>query len=98
MKRTFELTVAGGKVVEAMRTIRVRERDSVRLRWTTDKPVVLHFHGYDIETRVAPGAVAEIAFEAHATGRFPIEVHGKDGAHGSGHHHGPLVIVEIYPR
>jgi hypothetical protein len=60
--------------------------------------VVLHLHGYDIERKVAPGGMAEIVFKAHATGRFPIEVHGESGVHVSQHHHGPLVIVEVYPR
>jgi len=98
MERVFELHIKDGMVARDMRIVRAWVGDFVRLRWTTDKPVVVHLHGYDIERNVTPGGVTEIVFKAHATGRFPIEVHGKGGAHGSGHHHGPLVIVEIYPR
>lgn len=98
MERVFELHIKDGMVARDMRAVRAWVGDTVRLRWTTDKPVVLHLHGYDIETKVAPGEVAEIVFKAHATGRFPVEVHGKGRGQGSGHHHGPLVIIEIYPR
>jgi hypothetical protein len=43
----------------------------VKLRWTTDRPIILHLHGYDIEAKVEPGAVTEMAFTARAAGRFP---------------------------
>ena len=59
---------------------------------TSDRPLVLHLHGYDIERRVAASAVTEFAFTAAATGRFPIEIH--DDAH----HEPPLAIIEVYPR
>ena len=58
-----------------MRLIRVKQGDAVRLRWSTDRPIALHLHGYDIETKVEPGAVAEMTFTARATGRFPVEEH-----------------------
>jgi hypothetical protein len=32
-------------------------------------------------------------FEAYATGRFPIEVHGADHAH----HEAPLLFLEVWP-
>ena len=72
---TFDLKIENGKVAQNMRLIRVKQGDAVRLRWTTDRPSLLHLHGYDIEKKVEPGAVAEMAFEARATGRFPVEEH-----------------------
>ena len=71
----------------------------MNLRWTSDQPVVLHLHGYDIEKRVSPGAVPELAFIAYAAGRFPIHIH-EQGAGASGHAHEDLslAIVEVYPR
>jgi hypothetical protein len=96
---TFDLRVEHGRVPEAMRLIRVKEGDIVKLRWTTDQPLVLHLHGYDIEQRVMPGAAAELVFTAYATGRFAIHVH-RQGNHDSGqaHEEAPLVTVEVYPR
>ncbi len=64
--------------------------------WTTDRPLTLHLHGYDIEKRVAPGTVTEMTFTADATGRFPVHVHAQ-GA-GPAHEEALLVNVEVYPR
>lgn len=91
----FDLKIAHGRVADTMRLIRVTEGDIVRLRWTTDRPLVLHLHGYDIEKRVVPGRVTEMAFTAKATGRFPVEIHGQGGG---GHDEAPLVNVEVYPH
>jgi hypothetical protein len=93
----FDLKITGGRLAAAMRQIRVRQGDAVKLRWTSDRPIVLHLHGYDVETKVEPGAVAEMAFIAHAAGRFPVEEH-KANAQG-GHSHGEaLVRIEVRPR
>ena len=94
----FDLKIDKGKVPPSMRLIRVKQGDSVRLRWTTDRPIMLHLHGYDIEKKVVPGAVSEMTFTARATGRFTVEPH--IGAQRSGGHaHGkPLVTLEVYPR
>jgi hypothetical protein len=94
----FDIKVEKGGVAPNMRLIRVRQGDAVKLRWTTDRPIMLHLHGYDIEKKVEPGTITEMAFEARATGRFPIEEH-KLNAKGS-HSHGeaPLVRIEVRPR
>ena len=94
---TFDLNIERGRVPDNMRLIRVNQGDVVKLRWTTDRPVTLHLHGYDIEKRVAPGAAAEMTFTAYATGRFPVHVHAQ-GAAGRTHEEAPLVNVEVYPR
>ena len=94
---TFDLKVERGAVPADMRLIRVTQGDAVRLRFTTDRPITVHLHGYDIERRIVPGAVAEMQFSANATGRFPIEEHKPD-AHG-GHSHGEVLVrIEVYPR
>jgi hypothetical protein len=96
---TFDIKIEGGRVPDTLRLIRVNEGDLVKLRWTSDQPIVLHLHGYDIEKRVAPGAVTELAFRAYATGRFPIHVHAQGaGASGQAHEDAPLTTIEVYPR
>jgi hypothetical protein len=94
----FDLKIEGGKVAQNMRLIRVKQGDTVKLRWTTDRPIVLHLHGYDIERKVEPGAVAEMAFEARATGRFPVEEHKPNAKGGHAHGEAPLVRIEVRPR
>jgi hypothetical protein len=94
----FDLRIENGKVAPSMRLVRVKQGDAVKLRWTSDKPIALHLHGYDIETKVEPGAVAEMAFAAHATGRFPVEEHKPNAKGGHSHGEAPLVRIEIRPR
>ena len=93
---TFDLAIERGRVAPNMRLIRVKQGDVVKLRWTTDRAMDLHLHGYDIEKKIEPGTVSELTFTARATGRFAVEVHLQRG---SGHSHGaPLVQIEVYPR
>jgi hypothetical protein len=93
---TFVLRVENGRLPANMRLIRVKQNDVVKLRWSTDKPMSVHLHGYDIEQKIAPGTVSEMTFTARATGRFTIEPHlaGQSG----GHAHGDvLVTIEVHP-
>jgi hypothetical protein len=55
--------------------VSVIEGDEVNLQMTSDHPVELHLHGYDLEQEVEPGEPRELSFQATDTGRFAIEVH-----------------------
>jgi hypothetical protein len=94
---TYVLAITNGRVPANMRLIRVKQNDVVKLEWSTDKPISVHLHGYDIEKEVKPGAVTQMTFVARATGRFPIEPHiGKTPS--GGHGHGDvLVTIEVHP-
>jgi hypothetical protein len=94
---TFVLRISNGHLPENMRLIRVKQNDVVKLEWSTDKPMTIHLHGYDIEKEVAPGTVSEMTFTARATGRFTVEPHLAKTPSG-GHAHGEtLVTIEVYP-
>ena len=94
---TFELRIENGRVPANMRLIRVKQGDVVKLRWNSDRPMILHLHGYDIEQNVEPGRIAEMTFAARAAGRFSVEVHIPK--QGGGHtHEAPIVQIEVYPR
>ena len=95
---TFDLKVEKSRLPQNMRLIRVRQGDAVRLRWSTDRAIVLHLHGYDVEIKVEPGKTADMAFTARATGRFPIEEHKPDARGGHSHGEAPLARIEVYPR
>jgi hypothetical protein len=95
---TFDLRIDKGRVAANTRLMRVRQGDIVKLRWTTDRPIMLHLHGYDIEAKAEPGAVTEMVFTARATGRFPIEEHKPNAKGGHSHGEAPLVRIEVYPR
>ena len=91
---TFDIRIEHGAIPETMRLMRVHQGDIVKLRWTSDRPIVIHLHGYDIEKHITADGVVEMSFTANATGRFPIEIHGQGGAHEGA----PLAIIEVYPR
>lgn len=96
---TFDLRLQAGRVPEGMRLIRVKQGDVVTLRWTVDRPTLLHLHGYDIEWRVQPGTVGNVTFTARLTGRFPVHAHDTaTRADDHAHQDSPLVYVEVYPR
>jgi hypothetical protein len=94
---TYVLTIANGRLPESMRRIRVKQNDVVKLQWSTDKPMNVHLHGYDIEKELAPGAVTEMSFTARATGRFTIEPHLAKQPSGGHAHWDILVTIEVYP-
>jgi FtsP/CotA-like multicopper oxidase with cupredoxin domain len=96
-EQVFEVQIKGRKVAPDMNTIRVKQGDSVRIRWTTDEATEVHLHGYNIKTRLEPGKAADMRFKARAAGRFAITSHGF-GSHSHGHHDEPtLVYVEVLP-
>src|SRR4051812_19067337 len=70
---TYALRIENGQVPESIRLIRVKRGDVVKLQWTSDRPITIHLHGYDIEKEITPGAVADMVFTARATGRFAVE-------------------------
>ena len=89
--RTFDLAIRNNQLPSEQRTVRVRQGDEVTLRWTTDAPLTIHLHGYDIETLVSTGSAVVMKFSARATGRFPIEIHGRGVERTLGY-------LEVHPR
>jgi Cupredoxin-like domain len=85
--RTFDLSVEGGAM--SPEEISVSEGDRVKLRITSESPLELHLHGYDIEREVEPDEPAELSFEARLTGRFEIEAEET---------HEELGILMVRPR
>jgi hypothetical protein len=93
----FALRIENGHLPENMRLIRIQRNDVVKLQWTSDRPMTIHLHGYDIEKQITPGTVTDMVFTARATGRFTVEPHLAREPSG-GHAHGDvLVTIEVYP-
>ena len=91
----FDLVLQDHHLRGSENTVRVHQGDQVELRWQSDAPAAVHLHGYDIELHLHAGEPAVMAFEAAATGRFPVELHG---GHDHGGGHGALLYVEVHPR
>ena len=90
--RVIQLALRNGRLPEDRRVVRVSQGDEVTLRWTTDRPLTVHLHGYDIETKLSPGTSVSTRFTARATGRFAIEVHGDRGEERI------VAYLEVHPR
>lgn len=89
--QNFAVEIAGGKAKGAD-TLKVRKGDQVQVRFTSDQPIVLHLHGYDVQTKVAPPAPAVLNFKADLAGRFPVHEH----RHGPGNHRA-VMFIEVHP-
>jgi FtsP/CotA-like multicopper oxidase with cupredoxin domain len=72
-ERIYDVAIEGSAMNPA--EISAEEGDFVTLRLTSESPVEVHVHGYDLEEEVSPGEETELSFEADATGRFEIEDH-----------------------
>src|SRR5262245_25575421 len=94
---TYVVAIATVHVPKNLLLHPLKQNDVVKLDWSTDKPISVHLHGYDIEKDIKPGTVTQMMFVARATGRFTVEPHiGKTPA--GGHAHGDvLVTIEVYP-
>jgi hypothetical protein len=90
-RKEVDLTIRQGALPAEQRLIRVSQGDDVVLRLSTDAPLTVHLHGYDIEKELKPGAVTTVWLVATATGRFPITRHGGGGET-------PLAYLEVQPR
>ena len=86
-ERMFDLSIEDGEMSPA--EISVDEGDSVTLRVSSDEPMELHLHGYDVEQEVEPGKKARLHFEADLTGRFEIEDHESESE---------LSVLQVRPR
>ena len=85
------VAIEGGKVTDDQGVIQIAQGDHLKLHFSSDETHNLHIHGYDIEVEVGPRSHAMVDFNATATGRFPVEIHG------SNHHHA-LFYLEVYPK
>ena len=91
----IEIRIENRKLV-GDRVIRLTQGQRVEIVWITDEAAELHMHGYDIRIEISPDGPAEMAFTAHATGRFPVTSHGFGDERGHGHD--TLAYIEVHPR
>ena len=73
--RSFNLSIVDQKLVNQDSNLTVNQDDRVNIVINSDKNVLFHLHGYDIEKLVKAGAPTEIDFTAKASGSFPFTIH-----------------------
>ncbi len=87
-----DVAIAGAVPATEFKIIKVTKGDKLAIIWSADRSTRVHIHGYDIRAVVAADRKSVSAFTAHATGRFPVTVHGAGGRHVT------LLHVEVHPR
>ena len=93
-----ELVLVDGVLPDAQRLIKATKGESLRWRFISNRAGEVHLHAYRLSLVLQPGQPAELAFKAHATGRFRIEWHEAGGtAAAGGHHAPPLAVLEVRP-
>jgi hypothetical protein len=92
-ERVFEVAIHSDAPTAEPAVLAVRQNDQVVVRFSSDKPLQIHLHGYDIEKDVVPNVVTPVRFTATATGRFPIEIHSNGPAKQR-----PVAYLEVRPR
>ena len=91
--RVLELAIHNAESPAKPPVLSVLQNDRVVVRLTSDKPLHVHLHGYEIESDVVPNVVTSLRFTATVTGRFPIEIHSDQPRKPR-----PLAYVEVRPR
>ena len=89
--QAFSVELKGGRV-QGDETLKVKQGDQVQVRLSSDRPVMLHLHGYDLDVKVVPPAPALLTFKAGIAGRFPVHEHRE----GAGNHRAVLFIA-VHP-
>ncbi|MGE5525005.1 MAG: hypothetical protein ACM3SS_14930 [Rhodospirillaceae bacterium] len=97
-EKTFHLSIVRGQVKASERVLRVEQGDRVHLTAASDAAGELHLHGYRLEAKLTPGTMADLAFKAYATGRYPLEWHPASDKARRFHHGPPLAVVEVHPK
>ena len=73
-EQTFDVSISGGEMEPG--ELSVNEGDQVNLRITSEEPVEVHLHGYDLTAPLTPGQPATLTFVADVPGVFEAELHG----------------------
>ena len=98
-QRSYDLRIEKRTLAGGAKLLRAVQGEQVALRWISDEPTTLHLHGYDVELALVPGTPGTMTFQAYATGRFPITVHGHGHADKpAAHKEKTLVYLEVHPR
>jgi len=90
-KKLFDVAIVNGRITGVDATLRVQQGDEVELRWTSDRSLALHLHGYDIETNVSRQVPGVMSFNARLAGRFPVSEH-REGARER-----TILYIEVHP-
>jgi hypothetical protein len=88
----FQVAIGNTKSGIGAPPLKTTQGESVTIDITSDRAGTVEIHGYGKKIDVAPGSVATLSFIANIAGRFPVDLHGRDG------HHVDVTALEVQPR
>ena len=99
LEMTVTIEIRSGEVSEISKIIKTFQETDLTLILTSDQPLVLHLHGYDIIAKVPKSGKALMKLNTFATGRFPIKMHLSTEDHqGKAQHERTLLYLEVHPN
>ena len=90
--KNFRVAIENTKPGATVPVLKATQGDSLTIDITSDRPGTVEIHGYQKKVDVAPGHVATLSFVANIAGRFPVDLHGRDGRHLD------VTALEVQPR
>jgi len=90
--KNFRVTIENTKPGVTAPVLKATQGDALTIDITSDRPGTVEIHGYQKKVDVAPGRVSTLSFAASIAGRFPIDLHGRDGRHLD------VTALEVQPR
>jgi hypothetical protein len=99
-EQALQLPIVDGVLPAELRLIKARKGERLRWRISSNTEGEFHLHAYRLSAKLQAGQATELAFVAHATGRFRLEWHAASdkSTAASGHHAPPLAILEVRPN
>jgi FtsP/CotA-like multicopper oxidase with cupredoxin domain len=88
----FRVTIENAKPGVAVPVLKATQGDSLTIDITSDRSGTLEIHGYGKTVAVTPGSESSVSFVATRAGRFPIDLHARDGRHLE------VTALEVLPR
>jgi hypothetical protein len=88
----FRLVIADARPGVETPVFQAKQGEPISFAITSNRPGTLEVHGYNRRIAIQPGVEATFAFKAELAGRFPIDLHGRDGKHVE------VTALEIMPR
>jgi len=95
-QQSFTFQFSGDKLDPEV--VRVKQGDTVTLKFASSQPGQFHIHGYDRQVEVQAGQTSEVTFIANATGRFAIAYHPHQSHPGQEEHETNVGFLEVSPR
>jgi heme/copper-type cytochrome/quinol oxidase subunit 2 len=88
----LQVAIENSKPGVTVAVLKATQGDDVTIDITTDRAGTVEIHGYQKKIEVTPGQVATLSFVANIAGRFPVDLHGRDGRHVD------VTALEVQPR